>query len=176
MTRPQLRTGSGIRPAAAFLAFLIIALTFSALILDQPWWASPLAIAAFLVAIVGHETAHGLAASSRGLCWTALILGPPGAALAGAEITDPDDKPRTNLDQLVISLAGPLVEAACGALVVTAARTLPEVTYYLGLIGVCIILDGALQLLVIPIKNSDGHKAAVAAWRCLHHQAHSTWA
>lgn len=175
MTRPQLRTGSGLRLATGFLALLVVALIFSAWVLDLTWWAGPLGIAAFLIAIVGHETAHGLAATARGLRWTALIFGPPGGALAGAEITDPDDKPRTNLDQLVISLAGPLTEAACGALVITAARTIPEVTFYLGLIGAGIILDGALQLLVVPIKASDGHKAARAARRCLHRRAHEAW-
>lgn len=176
MTRPQLRAGDGARLAAGGMTLIASLFISAASILHMPWWTGPLATATFTLGIGAHETAHGLTATARGLHWTALIFGAPGGGLAGAEITDPDDRPRTNLDQLLTSLAGPLAEITCGALATALAPALPPATFLLGLAGTCSVLDGTMQLLLVPIKISDGHKAAIAAWRCLHHQAHHTWA
>lgn len=176
MTRPQLRTGGGVRPAAGALALIAALFIGSAVALHMPWWTGPVATATFAAGILVHETGHGLAATARGLHWTGLIFGAPSGGLAAAEITDRDDRPRTNLDQLLVSLAGPLAEITCGALVLTLATLLGPAGLLVGLAGTCSALDGAMQLLLVPVKISDGHKAATAAWRCLHHQAHHTWA
>lgn len=176
MTHPQLRTGSGTRLAAGALALITGLFILAATVCELPWWQAPAATATFALGVLAHETGHGLAATARGLHWTGLIFGAPGGGLAAAEITDPDHNPRTNLDQLLISISGPLTEILCGALVWALFGGLDPDSFLVGVAGACSVLDGAMQLLLVPVRISDGHKAATAAWRCLHHQAHHTWA
>lgn len=159
------------RSGTAVGALVVVAIAFALFtwVVAAAWWYGPIAAAAFVLGFVGHEVAHGLVGMLRGQIWEAVVFGASGG-FVGVRLGSRDERPRTNIDQLLITVAGPLAEICWGLVIMLgAAPNAPLV-----IAGQLSVLDGALQLL-IPLPHSDGPRFYTAAGRLLRGRGTEAW-
>lgn len=121
--------------------------------LDPLWFVVLFAGGYFALQLI-HELGHVLAFRTCGLRWTSF-------AIAGSRLSVGATGNRTWAAQLLISPAGPLLQAAAGGALLLLAHDQWSHAWMLGAVG---CLEGTVNLLVPLGRNSDAVKAYWSLW------------